>query len=82
MDYGSFWKMKVLKTKSMQTLMFDLGGFLRSSMRLLVFGNVASVALWGDLFSGSADSDLECFFTEGGPRNIIFQSVLSAARLV
>ena len=25
-DYSSFWKMKILQTKSMQTLMFDPGG--------------------------------------------------------
>ena len=46
MDYSISWKTKVLRTKSMQTLMFDSGGFKGRLHSLPVLGNVARVALW------------------------------------
>ena len=38
------------------------------------------VTLWGGSRFGAAGGDLECFLTEGGPRNIIFRSEVQAIR--
>ena len=53
-NYSSFWKMKVLQTNSMQTLMFDAGGFkgrLRAcpflgTWRALLCGEVLVLSGW------------------------------------
>ena len=44
-DYSSFWKMKVLQTKSMKTLVFDPGGSTDHLHTCPFCGNVARVAL-------------------------------------
>ena len=65
-----FWP-RVIETKSRQPLVFDPYGLTGRLHLLPIFGNVARVALWGGSRSGAAGGDLECFFTEEDPRNII-----------
>ena len=70
-DYSSFWKMKVLQTKSMQTLVFDPGGF-NGRLRACPFWGTWRALLCGEvLVWGPAGGDLgRCWHTED--LNIIF----------
>ena len=61
MDYSSFWKMKVLQTKSIQILIFGLGGFI-GRLRTCLFWGTWRALLCRDVRFGAAGGDLERFF--------------------
>ena len=92
-DYGSFWKMKVLQTKSIQTLIFDPGGF-KGNLRACLFWGTWRALLCREVRFGAAGGDLERFsykrrsskyhYLERGTSNsYVLRSVavFSAARL-
>ena len=61
MDYSSFWKMKVLQTKLMQTLMFDPGGF-KVRLRACPFLKTWRALVYGELFVRALDEAAAFFW--------------------
>ena len=77
-DYSSFWKMKVIQKKSMQTLVFDPGGSTGRLHACPFCANMTRISLKGGSRLVAAGGDLERFLTERDNRNIIFLREIQA----